>query len=137
MIEHETYFLKTAAAFVRGRFEMGEKVELTDDLRTSPLDDLTQDQLIEILYGGINSGLKLHKFKRTMGLARVRRVIGALRSLLPDDLLDVGSGRGAFLWPLLEEFSARVGYLCLHWLRPRVRCSTGCEWPVRRESADG
>jgi ubiquinone/menaquinone biosynthesis C-methylase UbiE len=27
-----------------------------------------------------------------------------LRSLAPADLLDVGSGRGAFLWPLLDNF---------------------------------
>jgi len=45
----------------------------------------------------------LHRFKRTSGgLPRVRRVIGALRALAPKNLLDVGSGRGAFLWPLLD-----------------------------------
>jgi ubiquinone/menaquinone biosynthesis C-methylase UbiE len=27
-----------------------------------------------------------------------------LRGLQPDNLLDIGSGRGAFLWPLLAEF---------------------------------
>lgn len=46
----------------------------------------------------------MHKFKRTMGLARVHRVFGVLRNIGPADLLDIGSGRGAFLWPLLDEF---------------------------------
>lgn len=46
--------------------------------------------------------LRLHRFKRTAGLPRVRRVIGALKSFAPRTLLDVGSGRGVFLWPLLD-----------------------------------
>jgi len=103
-MEHETYFLRTAAAFVRGRCVQGESIELTDVQRELSLDELADDQLVEIFRAGINAGLKLHKFKRTMGLARVRRVFGVLHSLSPDDLLDVGSGRGVLLWPLLNEF---------------------------------
>lgn len=103
-MEQETYFLRTAAAFVRGRRIQGEAIDLADGLQESSLDNLTDDQQFEIFSAGINAGLKLHKFKRTMGLARVRRVFGVLHSLAPEDLLDVGSGRGVFLWPLLEEF---------------------------------
>lgn len=50
-------------------------------------------------------GLKLHRFKRS-SLPRVRSVLGVLRGLAPASLLDVGSGRGAFLWPLLDAFPA-------------------------------
>jgi hypothetical protein len=32
-------------------------------------------------------------------LPRVRKVLGVLRGVHPANLLDVGSGRGAFLWP--------------------------------------
>lgn len=48
----------------------------------------------------------MHKFKRLDDrlLARVRRVLSMLAGLAPVDLLDVGSGRGAFLWPLLDAF---------------------------------
>jgi SAM-dependent methyltransferase len=53
---------------------------------------------------GLTAGLRLGKFKRNAGLPRVRRVLGTLRGFAPDTLLDVGSGRGAFLWPLLDEF---------------------------------
>ena len=37
-----------------------------------------------------------------MGLARVQAVLGVLRGVGPAELLDIGSGRGAFLWPLLD-----------------------------------
>ena len=58
----------------------------------------------ELLTLGQNAGLKLHRFKRTTELPRVRAVIGILRSLCPARLLDVGTGRGVFLWPLLDAF---------------------------------
>ena len=53
---------------------------------------------------GLTAGLRLHHFKRTAGLPRVRKVLGILRGLQPTDLLDVGSGRGVFLWPLVDSF---------------------------------
>lgn len=49
------------------------------------------------------AGLRLHRFKRAAQLPRVRAVLGALRSLGIARLLDLGSGRGVFLWPLLDE----------------------------------
>ena len=55
---------------------------------------------------GVAAGLRLHHFKRSGGLPRVRKVLGILRGLAPADLLDVGSGRGVFLWPLLDNFPA-------------------------------
>lgn len=54
---------------------------------------------------GAEAGLRLHRFKRTFPLRRVNRVLGVLRGLWPAELLDIGSGRGAFLWPLLDEFA--------------------------------
>ena len=81
------YYLDLAAAFVRGR--------LPDAPDLAPAD---------LLHFGLQAGLRLHKFKRSAGLPRVRRVLGLLRALAPDSLLDVGSGRGAFLWPLLDAF---------------------------------
>jgi ubiquinone/menaquinone biosynthesis C-methylase UbiE len=80
------YYLDLAAAFVRGK------------LRPAPA--LSAAALVRL---GLASGLRLHKFKRT-GLPRVRKVLGVLRGLGPADLLDVGSGRGTFLWPLLDGF---------------------------------
>jgi ubiquinone/menaquinone biosynthesis C-methylase UbiE len=86
------YFLDLACAFIRG------KLPGAPDL--SPAD---------LFRHGEAAGLRLHKFKRSAILPRVRRVFGLLRNLVPEHLLDVGSGRGVFLWPLLDAFpSLRV-----------------------------
>ena len=37
-------------------------------------------------------------------MPRVRKTLGFLRSVQPENLLDVGSGRGVFLFPFLEAF---------------------------------
>ena len=79
----ERDYLELATAFVRGRLGIWE-----GDAEAA-------------FEQGKAAGLKLHKFKRTADLPRVQRVIGALRGLAPAHLLDVGSGRGVFLWPLL------------------------------------
>jgi ubiquinone/menaquinone biosynthesis C-methylase UbiE len=58
----------------------------------------------ELLAFGRAAGLKLQRFKRTMGLPRIRAVLGTLRGMAPTRLLDIGTGRGVFLWPLLDAF---------------------------------
>jgi 2-polyprenyl-3-methyl-5-hydroxy-6-metoxy-1,4-benzoquinol methylase len=80
------YFGGLAEAFVRGRLGVD-----AEGLEGAPL-----------LRLGLARGLRLHKFKRNDDLPRVRRVLGILRGLSPASLLDVGSGRGTFLWPLLD-----------------------------------
>lgn len=79
----ERYHLDLAAAFVRGRSHEPAGDDLADVRR------------------GAAAGLRLHRFKRKT-LPRVQRVVGLLRGLWPASLLDVGSGRGTFLWPLLD-----------------------------------
>jgi SAM-dependent methyltransferase len=83
----DRYYTEFAAAFVRGCHP--EVSHLPDD---------------ELLRHSLAAGLRLHKFKHSGVLPRVRRVLGVLQSLTPADLLDVGSGRGVFLWPLLDAF---------------------------------
>ena len=39
-----------------------------------------------------------------MDLPRVKAVLGILHALAPKRLLDIGTGRGVFLWPLLDAF---------------------------------
>lgn len=51
---------------------------------------------------GRAQGLRMHRFKRSE-LPRVTKCIGLLKGLRPSSLLDVGSGRGAFLWTMLSE----------------------------------
>lgn len=83
----ESHYADLAAAYVRGT-----------------LPDLAGADAESALAAGLAAGLRLHRFKRTAGLPRVDRVLGILRGLAPTELLDVGSGRGAFLWPLLTAF---------------------------------
>lgn len=78
----DRYFTDLATAFVRGRL-------MRDDATV-------QD--------GLDAGLRLHKFKVNSELPRVQRILGILRGLAPENLLDIGSGRGTFLWPLLAAF---------------------------------
>jgi ubiquinone/menaquinone biosynthesis C-methylase UbiE len=94
---------RLAAAYVRGRLgtETGDPLGL---LLTRPLDALSDADHEAIIAMGVEAGLRLHRFKRTMELPRVRRVLGILRGIQPQSLLDIGSGRGAFLWPLLDAF---------------------------------
>ncbi len=52
--------------------------------------------------------MKMHYFKSKDDLPRVQVVLGFLHGIVPSgqcsSLLDVGSGRGVFLFPLLREF---------------------------------
>ena len=59
-----------------------------------PLGERYRD-LVTVLELARERKLRLHRFKRTAGLPRVRRVLGALKGFAPETLLDVGSGRGA------------------------------------------
>ncbi|MBX9687662.1 MAG: class I SAM-dependent methyltransferase [Candidatus Obscuribacterales bacterium] len=98
--ESDLYIL-LAAAFVRGRLAS----LITDEsLSKTALKDLSLAQIESLLALGKAHDLKLHKFKKSMGLPRVRSVLGILRGLQPTQILDLGTGRGAFLWPLLDEF---------------------------------
>jgi ubiquinone/menaquinone biosynthesis C-methylase UbiE len=81
------FYLEPAAAFVRHA------------LPDAP--DATPEDLVQL---GLSAGLRLHCFKRTADLPRVRKVLGILHGLGPESVLDVGSGRGVFLWPLLDAF---------------------------------
>jgi 2-polyprenyl-3-methyl-5-hydroxy-6-metoxy-1,4-benzoquinol methylase len=104
MPQETLYYTRLAAAYVRGRLRAPPN--LSPDLHDAPLKELSEAQLDAVIAAGHEAGLRLHRFKRTMGLARVRKTLGALRGLAPESLLDVGSGRGAFLWPLLDAFPA-------------------------------
>lgn len=81
------YYERLAAAFARGR------------LGPAASDDTAA------IKAGLAAGLRLHKFKADAApLARVSKVLGILRGLQPESVADIGSGRGAFLWPLLDAF---------------------------------
>lgn len=96
-----------ASAYVRGCATKG-KLSLPEELVQQPLKSLTDDQKDELVSCGKAAELKMHYFKEKDELPRVQLVMGFLRGMVASgqiaSVLDVGSGRGAFLFPLLTEF---------------------------------
>lgn len=84
MISDESHYRTLAASFARGA--LGAR-ELDDDTAIAR---------------ALDASIELHRFKRTAQLPRVRAVLGALRGFGPERVVDLGSGRGAFVWPLLD-----------------------------------
>ncbi len=96
-------YYQQLAAYIRGKLKQRIGSE-HPTLFTPDLDDLSENEIQQLLALGLQYELRLHRFKRTMELPRVQRVLGALKGLQPANLLDIGSGRGVFLWPLLDTF---------------------------------
>ena len=111
-METQSFDTVLAAAYVRGealrQAQAGGEaapVRLPAPLLETPLAQLTGEQRQAILAVGKAAGLALYRFKKTHDeLPRVRRVLGYLHGLGMETLLDVGSGRGVFLWPCLATF---------------------------------
>jgi SAM-dependent methyltransferase len=136
MNESETMYAILAAAYVRGvalgARENGGRVasrdreidgipfSLPEDLLAKPLNELSDGETADILSAARGAGLKLYRFKNTHDLLpRIRRVMGFLKGVSFESLLDVGSGRGVFLWPFLNAF-AWVDVLSVDLLEGRV-----------------
>jgi hypothetical protein len=92
----DRYFIGLASSFIRGR------LSIDGDWPT-------------LLLAANEAKLRLHKFKNNESLPRVAKILGMLRAIQPESLLDLGSGRGTFLWPLLAGFpQLRVTAVELH-----------------------
>lgn len=96
---HRHYYLRLAAAYVRGKLDTPCS---SDEIFNNPLAHLSIKDCERIYQHGLEAGLRLHRFKRTAELPRIQKVLGILKSLQPANLLDIGTGRGVFLWPLLD-----------------------------------
>jgi ubiquinone/menaquinone biosynthesis C-methylase UbiE len=103
MYTQPEYFQHTVAAYIRGKVRNTASSEYPE-LFTSELETLTESELGQLMMLAQKHELRLHRFKRTMELPRVQKILGVLKSLQPANLLDIGTGRGAFLWPLLDAF---------------------------------
>ncbi len=113
------YFAQLAAAYVRGKTYDAPLPGIPITHYQQALAQLQPDELLAIINAGLAHGLRLHRFKRTMELPRVARVLGMLRGIQPVSILDVGSGRGAFLWPLLDAMP-ELAVTCVDVLEHRV-----------------
>lgn len=95
-----------SAAYVCGYAERTGTPEIPESIREKRLDDLTEEELVKLYAIGKKAELKMYRFKNHEDLPRVHKVLGFLRSIWPENLLDVGSGRGVFLFPFLCAFPA-------------------------------
>jgi ubiquinone/menaquinone biosynthesis C-methylase UbiE len=86
----EYYYDSLLKAFLRGTHP--ESNTMIDEMSSEALGQFAR-----------NMEYPIYSFKRSIHLPRVRRAIGTLKGLYPDTVLDIGSGRGTFLWPLLDE----------------------------------
>ena len=103
MLEH--YEKDFAAAYVRGYAKRKDPGLLPGTLLETSLAELTDEEAAAIIRAGSEAGLRMYHFKKKEPLPRVRAVMGMLKGFQPENLLDVGSGRGVFLLPFLKEFS--------------------------------
>lgn len=97
-----------AAAYVRG-YAKANGGKISDALLNLPLEQLADYQIDEIISYGKQNGLKMYRFKEKEDLPRVKMALGFLKAVYLESLLDVGSGRGVFLFPFMRDFPyARV-----------------------------
>ena len=116
----ERYDLYTAAAWILGHARNTGIPALPPELAGKLAAACTEEEILAIVTAGKEAELKLYPFKTgTQGLQRVRRVMGFLHSVSFETMLDVGSGRGVFLIPLMKEF-AWVKVTSLDLLEKRV-----------------
>lgn len=101
----ERYDARTAAAWVLGHARRTGIPRLPEELLQRTADECSEPERLRIVAAAQAAGLKLYPFKSgTQALARTRRTLGFLRSVSFETMLDVGSGRGAFLIPFMKEF---------------------------------
>ena len=101
----ERYDIRMAAAWTLGHARRTGTPALPDDVSRRRVDVCSRDELCMIVAAAHEAGLRLYPFKSDMQvLPRTRKTMGFLRSVPLESLLDVGSGRGAFLFPFMREF---------------------------------
>lgn len=99
----ERYDMKLAAAYVRSVAKKAA-IPVPCSVLDQPLEQLSSEEMELLVEVGQDAGLKMYRFKNHEELPRVKSVLGFLRGVQPQSLLDVGSGRGVFLFPFLREF---------------------------------
>lgn len=116
----ERYDVRTAAAWILGHAKNTGVPKLPETVVGKTVDECTNQEIYQMIEAGQDAGLKLYPFKAgKQVLPRIRRVMGFLHSAQFETMLDVGSGRGAFLIPFIKEFPS-VQVTSLDLLETRV-----------------
>jgi len=98
---HQGYYNQLAAAMVRGK--LASKAQ-DSPLFTKPLADLTPEEISALIQIGLEEGVSLHLLRKALEESYVTKLMGYLRGIQPDNLLDFGHGDKLFMWRLLDEF---------------------------------
>ncbi len=100
----EQEYYSSVYARIRGQIRrLG--VSFDEKIMQKELWELDEGEKNALLTYAKANEIKLYPFKKSDRiLPRVSKVLGFLKSIYFESLLDVGSGRGAFLFPLLEGF---------------------------------
>ena len=101
------YYVELAICRIKGDIiRKGYKVDKSiAEMLKKNVCDLDDNEINSIFSFAKEKGIDLFYFKRTGGLLpRINKVMGFLRNIEFESLLDVGSGRGAFLIPFMEAF---------------------------------
>ncbi|NOK59849.1 MAG: 2-polyprenyl-3-methyl-5-hydroxy-6-metoxy-1,4-benzoquinol methylase [Chloroflexi bacterium AL-W] len=80
---NQRYYERLAAAFVRGKLHHDHVATTSQRWFETPLEELTSTECEALIQLGLEQGLRVHRFKQTAGLPRVRKVLGILKSLQP------------------------------------------------------
>ena len=68
------------------------------------LEDLAEEDYEVLMRLGEHHDLPVSSFQRLPMLPETMRILDIIRGIAPDNLLDVGAGRGTFIWRLLDEY---------------------------------
>ncbi|GEM_PF-6614940 len=122
------YRKRPASAFVRGWFETatnGQKAfrQKYPELFEKQIFELTEENMDELIRVGESYELSLHIFRANIQFGVYEKVISILKGIQPDNILDVGSQRGAFLWQLTDTFrytsvtSVELNQRYINWMK--------------------
>ena len=99
----ERYYYELLMSAVKGYSERIGKDFLVE-YKHKNINELSSEDMDKIAHLARENGFKAYHFKKKDVLPRVNKVLGFLKSIYFENLLDVGSGRGVFLFPFIESF---------------------------------
>lgn len=95
------YYQRLMGGMIRGMLHQDYPEH---ELFRKHLEDLGEEDYEVLMRLGEHHGLQISSFQRLPVLPDTMRVLDIIRGIAPDNLLDVGTGRGTFIWRLLDEY---------------------------------
>lgn len=106
------------AAYIKGHI-LNNNLDFNRIILDKNVYELSDKEIDELIKYAESIELKTYYFKEKEILPRIKVVLGTLKGIYPQTLLDVGSGRGQFIFPLLNEFP-NINVTCIDILDKRI-----------------